>query len=92
MCTFVYLYADNHTGSGGSWRTSGTSGTSILQGNLRHLPWSTLCSAKNELYGEYIGSGVGIDFLIDDRYAAMFRSENVDDQVAALVGGLMDWW
>ena len=43
--TSIVLYADNHTGGGGSWGFG--IGVGNLEGNLSHAPWSTLCSAEN---------------------------------------------
>ena len=39
---------------------------------------------------EYIGSGVGMEFRIDG-VVAQFISGNVDDKLAVLKGGIMDW-
>ena len=91
--TIVDIYADNHTGYGGSWRHDDGStdvGTSTFQGNLSHAPWWKLLSAQNDFIVEYIGSGVGMEFRIDG-VVAQFISGNVDDKLAVLKGGIMDW-
>ena len=51
----------------------------ILEGTLRHAPWSTLCSALNDFYVEpaTIISGVGMQFYIDDSYVGQFVNESV---------------
>ena len=87
--TAVVLYADNHTGGGGSWGAG--LGVGNLEGNLSHASWSTLCSAENDFYVQSIAGGVGMEFYIDGTYVAQFVGANLGVLVAAGFNGWMDW-
>ena len=86
--TSVVLYSDNHKGTAGSWGIA--LGVGNLQGNLLHLPWPKLTSAKNDFYVESSGN-VGMQFLIDGEMVAMFTGGNLGIMLGVGINGWMEW-
>ena len=87
--TTIHLYADGHSGGGGSWGLG--LGAGNLEGNLSHYSWWMLCSAKNGLYVESISDGVAMEFTIGGDIVATFVGGNLGALVAAGFSGSMEW-